>query len=126
MAAVNSASMLKPNQLNEIDEWILDFLQRHEWATPNLIRLSHGDSTDDLKSRQWISDRIRRLEEHGHLETVHDGAAERRLVDDPRDPDDRDDDQPVEDAGKNGVVSESSGEWHDDAETLIDEEAPGS
>lgn len=126
MSAVNDARMLSAEQLNDIDEWILDFLQQHEWATPNLIRLAHGDSTGDIKSRQWISDRIRRLEEHGHLETVQEGASERRLVNDPRDTDDRDGSDVVEDGGQNGTVSETSGEWHENPDELLDEEAPGS
>lgn len=75
---------LSQDDLNELDEWILDFLGAHEWATPNLIRQQHGD-VNEIKSRQWVSDRILRLEEHEYIERVHPEAAERQLVTDPRD-----------------------------------------
>lgn len=88
MTLVNSGRMgLETDQLNDLDEWILDFLSEHDWATPNLIRLRHGQEHEQ-KSRQWISDRVRRLDEHGHLEPVHSDADERRLVNDPRTEDD--------------------------------------
>lgn len=32
----------------------------------------------------------------------------------------------VEDGGENGTVSETSGKWHEDPETMLDEEAPDS
>lgn len=81
--------MLSPDQLNEMDEWILDFLGDHEWAAPGLIRVFYidfvlDDEEDDV-SRQWVSSRVRRLTEHGHLEQVHPGHATYRLVSDPRD-----------------------------------------
>lgn len=84
MTAVNSRGVLSADQLNDLDEWILDFLSEHEWATPNLLRVMHGDDTNDQKSRQWISDRVTRLEEHNHIERVHPDVSERRLVSDPR------------------------------------------
>lgn len=84
MATDNDGCMaLSPEQLNDLDAWILDFLTEHEWATPNLLKVMHGEE-HDMKSRQWVSDRVRRLEEHDHLETVHPDAHERQLVDDPR------------------------------------------
>lgn len=75
---------LDPNQLNDLDEWILDFLGEHEWATPNLLRLMHADDVNDAKSRQWFNDRLVRLEEHNHIARVHTDASERKLVNDPR------------------------------------------
>jgi hypothetical protein len=77
---------LSPDQLNALDEWILDYLGAHEWASPNHLRVKHGAAHDDeRKSRQWISDRVRRLEEHNHIERVHPDVADRQLVSDPRD-----------------------------------------
>ena len=86
MATVNSEGMLSSEQLNDVDEWILDFLGKHEWATPNLLRAMYGEDHEP-RSRQWISDRVTRLEEHGHIERVHEDVAERQLVSDPRRPD---------------------------------------
>lgn len=85
MAPVQSSQgMLTEDQLNDIDTWILDFLSQHEWATPNLIRTHYNDDHDPV-SRQWVSSRIGRLAEHGHLQKVHPDANEYELVDDPRD-----------------------------------------
>jgi hypothetical protein len=85
MASVNSDTVLSHDQLNDMDRWILDFLDEHEWATPNLLKQMYNDEQDDSGvSRQWVSDRLLRLEEHQHVTKVHPNAAERFLVDDPR------------------------------------------
>lgn len=88
MAAVNNDAMaLSPEQLNDMDQWLLDFLKRHEWATPNLMRQFYNDEQEedeDKVSRQWVSSRLGRLHEHGHLAYVHERADEYELVDDPR------------------------------------------
>lgn len=86
MSTVNSEGMaLGPDQLNSLDEWILDFLGKHEWATPNLLRAMYAEEHEE-RSRQWFSDRVTRLEEHGHIGRVHPDTAERKLVSDPREP----------------------------------------
>lgn len=84
MAAVNDDAMtLSPDQLNDMDQWLLDFLSAHEWATPNLLRRFYNDENEAV-SRQWVSSRLGRLAEHGHVEYVHEEADEYQLVDDPR------------------------------------------
>lgn len=89
MASVNSNVVpLETENLNDMDRWILDYLTKHEWATPNLMRAFYNDeqeSEDDHVSRQWISSRIQRLREHDHVEKVHPDSSEYQLVDDPRD-----------------------------------------
>ncbi|XGI82756.1 winged helix-turn-helix domain-containing protein [Halorutilales archaeon Cl-col2-1] len=61
--------------LNQTDRRILDMLSEGR-CTPNYI-------ADELDlSRQHITNRLRRLEEHGLIEKVHRGLYE--LVDDPR------------------------------------------
>lgn len=91
MAAVNRDAMaLSEGKLNEIDRWLLDFLEEHEWATPNLMRQYYNDEQhdpDDKVSRQWVSKRLSRMAEHKHLEKVHARADEYQLVDDPRESD---------------------------------------
>lgn len=76
------AMPLKPDQLNGADRLILDVLEEGR-ATPTLVlRLLETRGND--YSRQYVSQRIKRLTEHGHLENVLDtGVYE--LVDDPRD-----------------------------------------
>lgn len=87
MATVNSGIMaLSDENLNDMDHFIISFLDEHEWATPNLIRQFYNDDRDedDEVSRQWVSQRINRLSEHGHLTKAHRNADEYQLVDDPR------------------------------------------
>lgn len=108
MASVNTEGMaLGPDQLNDLDRWILDFLNQHEWATPNLLRAVHADEETE-RSRQWFSDRLTRLEEHGHIEKVHPDTAERRLVSDPRAPEEPDRDLTPGDAS--GQIDDHSRE----------------
>ena len=85
MATVNKGDVtLSPDQLNDMDEWILDYFGEHQRATPNLLRHVYGDENDDV-SRQWISNRIRRLAEHSHIRRVHPEDATYEFVSDPRD-----------------------------------------
>ena len=88
MSVVNSGSVaLDDDDLNDMDRWLLAYLDVHEWATPNLCRQVYNDeqeSNDDQISRQWISGRLGRLREHGHVAKVHEHADEYELVDDPR------------------------------------------
>lgn len=84
MAAADSEQMtLAPNQLNELDRWILDFLADHEWASVSLLRAFHVKDEGDV-SRQWMSTRVSRLREHGHVRRVLETATY-ELADDPRD-----------------------------------------
>lgn len=84
MDAVNQSGVgLDPDQLNDLDRWIVDFLTAHEWASPQLLRAMYNDEHDAV-SRQWISSRVRRLHEHEHIEKVHPDAYDYRLVSDPR------------------------------------------
>jgi DNA-binding Lrp family transcriptional regulator len=78
--------MLTEEDLNDVDRWILDYLSEHGRATPHLLRLEYQDDADKSVSRQWISGRIRRLEEHGHIVRVHPDAYDRELEHDPREP----------------------------------------
>lgn len=123
MAAVNELGMLDADQLNDVDHFILGFLQTHEYATPNLIRVAHAKETGDEKSRQWISDRIRRLEEHGHIARVHPDVAERYLVIDPRE-EDPDAGITASEGADREVESPLSDRTYDSADELLDEEAP--
>ena len=85
MATAESENMgLDPDDLNAVDEWILDFLGAHEWASVNLMRAFYREDVGEI-SRQWIANRVTRLEEHEHVERVHPDAYERQLVSDPRD-----------------------------------------
>jgi hypothetical protein len=83
MAATDSNRMLDSEQLNDVDNWILDFLTEHEWATVNLMRAFYLENEGEI-SRQWLANRASRLREHRHLEKVLDTRTY-RLVDDPRD-----------------------------------------
>lgn len=84
MTTIEQPSMaLSKEDLNEMDRWILTFLAEHEWATPNLLRHLYADEVKDV-SRQWVSNRVGRLLEHGHLQRVHPDAYEVQLVEDPR------------------------------------------
>lgn len=78
--------VLAEEDLNEMDRWILDFLSKHEWATPNLLRHLYSEEIKEV-SRQWVSNRVGRLIEHDHLRRVHPDAYEVKLVTDPRDED---------------------------------------
>jgi hypothetical protein len=90
MAIVNQLSMaLPPAKLNAMDEWILDYMGDHKRATPNLLLHLYNDEQDDADdsiSRQWVSSRINRLTEHGHLQRVHPDDSTYEFVSDPRDP----------------------------------------
>jgi DNA-binding Lrp family transcriptional regulator len=67
---------MPPIQLSDTDKAILDVLEEGRNAPSNI-----ADRLDF--TRQYIQRRLRRLEEHGHVENIGSGVYE--LVDDPRD-----------------------------------------
>lgn len=67
--------MLEPRQLNDADEKILDELHRGR-ASPGFLAERTG------VEQTYINQRLRRLDEHGHVENLSRGLWE--LVDDPR------------------------------------------
>lgn len=78
----NEDKMALPSEkLNDADRLILDVLQEGR-ATPTLVRRIL-ESRGNEYSRQYISQRITRLTEHGHLENLHDTGVY-GVVDDPR------------------------------------------
>jgi DNA-binding Lrp family transcriptional regulator len=67
---------MPPIQLSDTDKAILDVLEEGRNAPSNI-----ADRLDF--TRQYIQQRLRRLEEHGHIQNIGSGVYE--LVDDPRD-----------------------------------------
>lgn len=67
---------MPPIQLNDTDEAILEILDEGRNAPLNIANRL------DL-TRQYVQQRLRRLEEHGHVQNIGSGVYE--LVDDPRD-----------------------------------------
>jgi DNA-binding Lrp family transcriptional regulator len=67
---------MPPIQLSDTDKAILDILEEGRNAPSNI-----ADRLDF--TRQYIQRRLRRLEEHGHIQNIGSGVYE--LVDDPRD-----------------------------------------
>ncbi|MFC4989686.1 MarR family transcriptional regulator [Saliphagus infecundisoli] len=67
--------MLEPEQLNTADNAVLNVLQEGR-VTPGYVE----DRTDYNQS--YVSQRLRRLEEHGHVKTLATGLWE--LIEDPR------------------------------------------
>lgn len=87
MTVVNSGPVLDDDDLNAMDRWLVAYLDAHEWATPNLLRQEYNDEQENERdeiTRQWVSSRLGRLREHGHVRKVHPRADEYELVDDPR------------------------------------------
>lgn len=73
--------MLEPRQLNETDRDILAFMADDGGrVTPSWV----AEETDN--ARAYVSQRLKRLVEHGHVEQPHRGLYV--LVDDPREADD--------------------------------------
>lgn len=64
----NIASMLTADQLNEADEAILDVLL----ADGGRLRPTHIAEDSDL-DRSYVSQRLKRLVEHGHVEKPRSG-----------------------------------------------------
>ena len=76
MSAIHS-TVLEPRQLNDTDEEVLDFLaETGGRVTPAWV----ADETEN--SRPYVSQRLKRLKEHGHVMQPYRGLWE--LVDDPR------------------------------------------
>jgi len=72
----NGYSMLEDRQLNDVDDDILAFMTENGRVTPQWI----ASETDH--SRSYIAQRLKRLDEHGHVQKPHRGLYE--LVSDPR------------------------------------------
>ena len=74
--AAKAQPVLEPRQLNEADQEILDELHEGR-ASPSYLSEQTG------VEQTYINQRLRRLDEHGHVENLARGLWE--LVDDPRD-----------------------------------------
>ena len=74
--AAKAQPVLEPRQLNEADREILDELHEGR-ASPSYLSEQTG------VEQTYINQRLRRLDEHGHVENLARGLWE--LVDDPRD-----------------------------------------
>ena len=73
---------LTSDGLNDLDTKILEILADGR-ATPTLVRKMMANEGDEF-SRQYVNQRLKRLEEHEHVRNVLDtGVYE--LMDDPRD-----------------------------------------
>lgn len=69
---------LEPRQLNDADNDILDFMaEEDDRVNPSYVAKETGHS------RPYVSQRLKRMKEHGHVRQPHRGLWE--LVDDPRD-----------------------------------------
>lgn len=86
MAVSNSGAVLSPEQLNDLDRAILDYLKDEGRATPRVVQLALQDRGADPGVRQNVNGRLSRLAEHTHLRNVYD-AGLYELVWDPRDVD---------------------------------------
>lgn len=72
---------LTEEDLNETDEAVLEILSEGR-ATPQLVREELKDSGKEV-TRQYVSQILKRFNEHNHVENLHDtGVYE--LVEDPR------------------------------------------
>lgn len=72
---------LDPDALNEVDRRIIELLKQGR-ATPTLIKKLLNEQGEEY-SRQYISQRLKRLSEHEHITNIRDtGVYE--LIDDPR------------------------------------------
>ena len=74
--AVKGQPVLEPRQLNEADREILDELHEGR-ASPSYLSEQTG------VEQTYINQRLRRLDEHGHVENLARGLWE--LINDPRD-----------------------------------------
>lgn len=75
---------LSPDQLNELDRLILDYLKTQGRATPRLLQLELEAAGQDPGVRQNVNGRLTRLAEHQVVHNLRDtGVYE--LVEDPRD-----------------------------------------
>jgi DNA-binding IclR family transcriptional regulator len=68
--------MLEPRQLNDTDEQILQFMRTHGRVTPSWV----AEETDN--PRAYVSQRLKRMKEHGHVEQPHRGLWD--LINDPQ------------------------------------------
>lgn len=83
MSAQNRPGMtLGPDDLNDLDRAILEYLRDEGRASPTLFKRA----TDTEQSRQYVSSRFVRLGEHTHITELYDtGIYE--FVSDPREAD---------------------------------------
>lgn len=82
MATSNrEAVTLDAEDLNDWDRRILTYL-RDGRATPGLVRKLAIEDGQGPITRQYINGRMKRLEEHEHLQNLHDSGVY-ELVDDP-------------------------------------------
>lgn len=72
---------LTGDDLNDWDRRILGYLEEGR-ATPGLVRKYLLEEGKQI-TRQYINGRMKRLEEHGHLDNLLDSGVY-ELVDDPR------------------------------------------
>lgn len=77
-----TAVTLTDDDLNDWDRQILDYLKEGR-ATPGLVRKFLLRDGSESITRQYINGRMKRLEEHDHLENVLDSGVY-ELVNDPR------------------------------------------
>lgn len=76
---------LSASDLNELDRQILDYAQEGRVA-PRLLRelfRHEGLKDSEIPSRQYLYQRLKRLEEHNHLENLF-GTGIYEFVSDPR------------------------------------------
>ena len=80
MAVRNQSGMpLTPDDLNDLDKQIVEYLATEGRASPTLFMRAEDIDT----SRQWVSSRFTRLAEHDHIRVLYEtGIYE--LVEDPR------------------------------------------
>lgn len=88
MSAADQPAVLTDDDLREIDEILLDFLQEGRvtpvYAQRRILEESHRETI----SRGYVQERLARLVEHTHVQNLFDvGLYE--LVDDPRNDGDR-------------------------------------
>lgn len=74
---------LTPEQLNDVDEAVLDLLDEGR-VTPALAREQLAERRVTDVSRQYVNQRLRRLEEHGHVKNLLESGVY-ELAGDPRD-----------------------------------------
>lgn len=74
--AASVSSVLSPDQLNAADEEILAFMTKRGRVTPSWI------AAERELSRAYVSQRLKRLKEHGHVEQPYRGLWD--LAADPR------------------------------------------
>lgn len=83
--------VLSETQLNDLDRNLLDFLAEGR-MTPGLAQTQLVEREIADLTRQYINQRLKRLEEHGHVTNLH-GSGVYELVHDPREEHEDDEDE---------------------------------